>query len=166
VGVLDDVPISTLLSHALVAFTIEVDNAFELRMPHRTTAGRRAGKPRAGPWLVSLAMWSNLLRYVPADGVSIVELEERALLSPVSASDTLCHPRYQPRTAPRRTSPNPRPPGARTCSAHRIVNVSAAPIAARAIRPGSPVATAAAASSPTPGAPAAKAAGEGNYVHW
>lgn len=30
-------PLVTLLSHALVALTIEIDNAFEARMPHRTT---------------------------------------------------------------------------------------------------------------------------------
>jgi len=64
-----------LLSHALVAFTIEFDNEFEHRMPHRTT---RHGWTGGGPWLVSLAMWSNCMRYVGADGVRVGELAELA----------------------------------------------------------------------------------------
>jgi hypothetical protein len=46
-------PLSALLSQILVAFTIEVDNAFELRM-------RAAGSSGAG---LSLVVWSNLLQY-------------------------------------------------------------------------------------------------------
>jgi DNA-binding MarR family transcriptional regulator len=53
-------PLATLLSQVLVAFTIEFDNEFEHRMPHRTSRGPAAGT-RGGPWLVSLAMWSNFL---------------------------------------------------------------------------------------------------------
>jgi hypothetical protein len=77
--------LSELLSAALVAFTIEVDNEFEARMPHHTTQGRRRsskrpGKGRAargerGPWLVSLAMYENCLRWVPAEGIAVGELE-------------------------------------------------------------------------------------------
>jgi DNA-binding MarR family transcriptional regulator len=66
----------TLLSHALVAYTIELDNEFEHRMPHRTSLGPSAAG--GGPWLVSLAMWLNCLRYVDAAGVSVRELTRLA----------------------------------------------------------------------------------------
>ena len=49
-------PLTALLSQALVAFTIEFENEFERRMPHRTS---NYGGSRQGPWLVSLVMWSN-----------------------------------------------------------------------------------------------------------
>ncbi|MGI5242523.1 hypothetical protein [Dactylosporangium sp. CA-139066] len=71
--------VSRLLSQALVAFTIEVDNAFEARMPHRTTRGPARGAE--GPWLVSLAMWSNFLRYVPAGGVAQADVGDLAALT-------------------------------------------------------------------------------------
>jgi DNA-binding MarR family transcriptional regulator len=57
-------PLSALLSHALVALTIEIDNTYEARAPHGTT--ERGG---TGPWLVSYAMWANFLRLVPPDGI-------------------------------------------------------------------------------------------------
>src|SRR6266487_1082973 len=50
-------PLSALLSQALVAFTIEFDNEAEHRLPHRTTSHGASG-PGDGapaPWLVSLA---------------------------------------------------------------------------------------------------------------
>src|SRR5579863_2558049 len=68
-------PLSTLLSQVLVAFTIELDNEFEQRMPHRTT--NHGGTPHA-PWLVSLAMWSNCMQFIGEDGVRVTELEELA----------------------------------------------------------------------------------------
>ena len=68
-------PLPTLLSHALVAFTIEFDNEFEHRMPHRTT---RHGGSRGGPWLASMAMWSTCMRFVPEEGVSVGKLQELA----------------------------------------------------------------------------------------
>jgi DNA-binding MarR family transcriptional regulator len=71
-------PLSTLLSQALVAFTIEFDNEFEHRMPHRTT--NHGGQWHA-PWLVSLAMWSNCMAFVGEDGVRLDELEELARTS-------------------------------------------------------------------------------------
>ncbi len=72
------VPLPTLLSYALVAFTIEFDNEFEHRMHHRTTRhGRTAGSLHA-PWLVSLAMWSNCMRFVGEEGVTVRELERLA----------------------------------------------------------------------------------------
>ena len=68
-------PLSTLVSWALVAFTIEVDNAFEESMPHRTTASRKAGLPPRGPWLVSSVMWYSCMQFVPADGIALSDLE-------------------------------------------------------------------------------------------
>lgn len=56
--------LSVLLAHAVVAFTIEFDNEFEHRMPHRTARGPAANS--RGPWLISMAMWSNYLRFVDA----------------------------------------------------------------------------------------------------
>ncbi len=68
----ESLPLSALLSRALVAFTIELDNTWESRVAHRTT---RFGGPRGAVYGTSLAMWSNFMRAVPADGVSIAELE-------------------------------------------------------------------------------------------
>jgi DNA-binding MarR family transcriptional regulator len=67
-------PLSTLLSHALVAFTIEFDNEFEHCVPHRTT---NHGSTASGssPWLVSMVMWLRFLRFVPADGITVRELK-------------------------------------------------------------------------------------------
>jgi hypothetical protein len=73
----DERPLVALLSQALVAFTIEADNLFEERMPHRTAADR--GDPAAtGPWLTSLTYWSNYLRHLGDDGISARELARGA----------------------------------------------------------------------------------------
>jgi DNA-binding MarR family transcriptional regulator len=71
-------PISTLLSQALVAFTIELDNEFERRMPHRTSNHGSTDGSRDHPWLVSMAMWSNCMRFVGDEGVSVKDLERLA----------------------------------------------------------------------------------------
>jgi DNA-binding MarR family transcriptional regulator len=73
-------PLSTLLSQALVAFTIEFDNEFEHRMPHRTATGP-AAKSRAGPWLVSQAMWANLMQFVGEDGTPLNDLRVQARMT-------------------------------------------------------------------------------------
>jgi DNA-binding MarR family transcriptional regulator len=70
-------PLPTLLSQALVAFIIEFDNEFEHQMPHRTTNHSKIGS-RDGPWLVSMAMWSTCMRFVPEEGVPVGKLEELA----------------------------------------------------------------------------------------
>jgi DNA-binding MarR family transcriptional regulator len=71
-------PLSTLLSQALVAFTIEFDNEAERQMPHRTTRhGSTAGSTHA-PWLVSLVMWTNCMQFVGEEGVTVRKLEELA----------------------------------------------------------------------------------------
>ena len=71
----EELPLSALLSQAFVAFTIEFDNEFEHRVPHRTTNhGFTPGHPRA-PWLVSMAMWNNYLQYVPEEGIAAGDLQ-------------------------------------------------------------------------------------------
>jgi len=67
----------TLLSQVLVAFTVEFDNEFERRMPHRTTHGPKTAS-RGGPWLVSLVMWSNCMQFIGEQGLSVGELERLA----------------------------------------------------------------------------------------
>jgi len=69
------IPLPTLLSHVLVALTIECDNEFEYRMPHRTT---RHASSTGSPWLVSLVMWFNCMQFLPGDGIPLRELERRA----------------------------------------------------------------------------------------
>jgi DNA-binding MarR family transcriptional regulator len=68
-------PLPTLLSQALVAFTIELDNEFEHQMPHWTT---NHGGSREGPWLVSLAMWANCMQFIGEEGVPVGKLEDLA----------------------------------------------------------------------------------------
>ena len=67
-------PLTSLLSKALVAFTIEFDNEFEQRFPHTTTRGPAAHSGQ-GPWLVSMPMWSNLMRWLDADVPTSVPIE-------------------------------------------------------------------------------------------
>lgn len=57
------IPLSTLLSQALVAHTIELDNEFE----------RRFAEAGGGARVTSFVMWSNLLRFV-GDGITVGEL--------------------------------------------------------------------------------------------
>jgi methyltransferase (TIGR00027 family) len=72
-------PLSALLSQALVAYTIEADNEAERRLPHRTSlAGLANGSPRGAPWLTSLLMYANCLRHLPDQGITIAELRARA----------------------------------------------------------------------------------------
>jgi hypothetical protein len=68
----------SLLSQALVAFTIEFDNEFEHRMPHWTTDHDPGRGARQGPWLVSLVMWANCMRFVDESGVTVREVERLA----------------------------------------------------------------------------------------
>ncbi len=68
-------PLPTLLSHALVAFTIEFDNEFEHQVPHRTTNHGSTAGSRSAPWLVSMVMWLKFMRFVPSDGIAVEELQ-------------------------------------------------------------------------------------------
>ncbi len=73
----DRLPLSALLSQALVAFMIEFDNEFEHQVPHRTSNhGSTPGFPHA-PWLVSMAMWVRYLQHIPEEGISFSELQEQ-----------------------------------------------------------------------------------------
>lgn len=76
----DRPPLPALLSQVLVAYTIEFDNQAEQRMVHRTTLGRGDG-PQRGPWLVSLPMWANFVRFVSEDGVPLRVLEGLAAIT-------------------------------------------------------------------------------------
>ena len=69
--------LSALLSQALVAFTIELDNDAEHRLPHRTT-DFGAGSQGDGAWLVSLVMWENCLRFVADEPITVGELQHLA----------------------------------------------------------------------------------------
>jgi DNA-binding MarR family transcriptional regulator len=63
-------PLSALLSQALVAFTIEFDNEFEHRVPHRATRHGSTTGSRSAPWLVSMVLWQKFMQFVPAQGIS------------------------------------------------------------------------------------------------
>jgi DNA-binding MarR family transcriptional regulator len=70
----DRLPLSALLSQALVAFTIELDNEFERRMPHRTANHGKSAGDRPTPWLGSFVLWANFLRFVDPAGTPVVEI--------------------------------------------------------------------------------------------
>jgi len=70
-------PLSALLSHALVAFTIEFDNEAEHRIPHRTTNFGAAGHGD-GVWLTSMVMWENCMRFVTDEPITVGELKRLA----------------------------------------------------------------------------------------
>ena len=76
----DDLPLPTLLSRLLIAFTIEFDNEAEHRLEHRTTLGAAGGTSR-GPWLVSQAMLANLMQFVDGDGVPLHEVDDLARIT-------------------------------------------------------------------------------------
>jgi DNA-binding MarR family transcriptional regulator len=64
-----------MLSQALIAFVIELDNEFEHRMPHRTTDHGPSRKMGTGPWAASVAMWSTCLQFVGPTGIRVRDLE-------------------------------------------------------------------------------------------
>ncbi len=70
--------LSSLLSKALVAFTIEFDNEAEHRLPHRTTNHGATPGTLYAPWLVSMVMWFNCMRFVTEEGITVWELERKA----------------------------------------------------------------------------------------
>jgi DNA-binding MarR family transcriptional regulator len=76
----DDLPLPTLLSRLLIAFTIEFDNEAEHRLEHRTTRGAAGGTGR-GPWPVSQAMWANFMQFVGGDGVPLHEVDDLARIT-------------------------------------------------------------------------------------
>lgn len=66
-----DQSLCTSLSHVLVAYTIEFDNEFELRL----------SKTWARPFLTSIVAWANVMRHVPEDGITVEELIRRSGLA-------------------------------------------------------------------------------------
>ena len=103
-GVASRLPLSALLSHVLVAFTIEFDNEFEHQMPHTTTWGP-AAHSRHGPWLVSLVMWSNFMQFVGEDGVPLRELESLARITNLKGLERWGYVVVEPDPADSRTAP-------------------------------------------------------------
>jgi hypothetical protein len=71
-------PLPALLSHALVAFTIEFDNEAEHRMPHSTTEYGVASSSLPSPWLVSMVMYFNCMNFVGNEGITVGELLRQA----------------------------------------------------------------------------------------
>ena len=110
-----DLGISAMLSQALVAFTIEFDNELERQLPHRTTWGpAREGR---GPWLVSLTMWANFLRFLPPGGVPLRDVADLVPLVNLPGLERWGYVRVGPARAaagprPARTRSSGRPGGA------------------------------------------------------
>jgi DNA-binding MarR family transcriptional regulator len=71
-------PLSSLLSHALVAFTIEFDNEVERQLPHCTTNENPTDAAPLGPWLVSMVMWFNCMRFLDENGLTESQLQTLA----------------------------------------------------------------------------------------
>ena len=71
-------PLLTLLSQALIAYTVEFDNEAEHRLPHSTTDHDSTSGADCAPWLVSMAMWWNCMRFVSDEGVTVRELQRLA----------------------------------------------------------------------------------------
>ena len=65
-----------MLSQALVAHTIELDNEAEHRLPHRITREDDADARRDAPWLISFALWANVLQYLDSP-TTVAELRVR-----------------------------------------------------------------------------------------
>ncbi len=100
-----DLPLPTLLSQVLVAFTIEFDNEFEHQMPHRTT---RLGSSGGGPWLASMVMWSNFMQFVSDEGVTVAEVKRLARTAKLPLS-RMARWGYVV-VEPRQDDPRPKPP--------------------------------------------------------
>ncbi len=66
-------PLASLLSQALVALTIELDNEYEHRVPSFTSDFGVSARG-SGAWITSTAMYVNFLRFVTDDGIVMHEL--------------------------------------------------------------------------------------------
>jgi len=97
----DDLPLPTLLSRLLIAFTIEFDNEAGHRLEHRTTVG---GTGR-GPWLVSQAMWANFMQFVGGDGVPLHEVDDLARITNLAGLQRWGYIRVGPDPADGRPAP-------------------------------------------------------------
>jgi hypothetical protein len=68
-------PLSALLSQVLVTFTIEFDNKAEHRLLHRTSNHGGTTDSLHAPWLVSMVMWFNCMRFVMDEDIAVWDLE-------------------------------------------------------------------------------------------
>jgi hypothetical protein len=100
----DDLPLPTLLSRLLIAFTIEFDNETEHRLEHRTTRGAAGGGSR-GPWLVSQAMWANFMQFVGGDGVPLRDVDDLAGITNLAGLQRWGYIRVGPDPADGRPAP-------------------------------------------------------------
>ena len=71
-------PLTTLLSRALVALTIDIDTEMEVRLPHFTTSHGSSNAGVGAPWLISLAMWADFLRHLASGPLPVAEVYRRA----------------------------------------------------------------------------------------
>ena len=72
----ENLPLSAQLSAAFVALAIEIDNAAELDIAHRTTAEGTGGQGTV--WLASIAMWFSAIRALSdTDELTVAELRHR-----------------------------------------------------------------------------------------
>lgn len=74
-------PLHALLSQAWVAYAIEFDNEFEHRMPHRTTRHGSTNGSRQTPWLGSMALWFNCMRFLTDGAIPVRDLERLAQMN-------------------------------------------------------------------------------------
>jgi hypothetical protein len=72
-------PLSALLSQILVASTVELDGAFERRMPQAPSRCAR----------LSLVVWLNLFRFLAEGSISVGMLASRALTTESGVSPAL-----------------------------------------------------------------------------
>jgi hypothetical protein len=74
----NSMPLPSLLSHALVAFTIEFDNEAEGLIPHHTTRHGGTKTTLGKPWLASMAMYLNCMQFLDEKGMSARKLVRTA----------------------------------------------------------------------------------------
>lgn len=73
-----DTPLSALLSQALVALAIDVDDEIERRLPHFTMTYGSITPGIGSPWLISVGMWFALLRFVGPGMITMSDLASRS----------------------------------------------------------------------------------------
>ena len=90
-GMTDRLPLSALLSQALVAYTIEFDNEFEQRAPHITSVDHGGRGEWPGPWLTSQVMYTNFIRYIRDEGTPVRDIQAMACLAEPAIKSALHH---------------------------------------------------------------------------
>ena len=84
-------PLSSRLSQALIAYTIEFDDEAEQRILHGTTVGGLQGMHAGGVWFTSQVMWSNFIRHMDNRGRPVREIQALACLSENAIKSRLHH---------------------------------------------------------------------------